>query len=333
MTLGVGVIGVGVLGRRHAENVARLAPRARLVAVADAHAAAAESVAREFGCVWTAEPRELMARLDVHAVVIATGSDTHASLTSAAAAAGKDILCEKPLALSVGAAQDAADAADRAGVRLQIGFMRRYDPAYRAAYEAIERGEIGRPVLFAAISRDAQPPPRGYFASPGAGGLFIDSAIHDFDLARWMMRDEVAAVSATGSIVACHDLADVQSIDLGLATLTFKGGAAGSVQVYRRAVYGYDIRTEVVGTEGTVQVGNHWWRAVQVLRAGGITHTMPQHWLERFGEAYGLEMADWVDRMARDQPDAVTGEDGVRAVALAVAAEQARESSALVHVP
>jgi scyllo-inositol 2-dehydrogenase (NAD+) len=332
MTLGVGVIGVGVLGRRHAENVARLGPRARLVAVADVNAEAARAVARELGCDWTADPRELVARPDVRAVVIATGSDTHAALTVAAAAEGKDSLCEKPLALTVADAQAAVDAADRAGVRLQVGFMRRYDPAYRAAYEAIERGEIGRPVLFAAISRDAQPPPRAYFISPGAGGLFIDSGIHDFDLARWLMRDEVATVSATGALVACHDQADVQPIDLGLATLSFRGGAAGTVQVYRRAVYGYDIRTEVVGTEGTVRVGDDRWRSLQVMRAEGITHTMPHHWLERFGEAYALELADWVERMAGDRPAAVTGEDGVRSVALAVAADEARASGRPVEM-
>lgn len=250
MTLGVGVVGVGVLGRRHAENVARLGPRARLVAVADVNGAAAEAAARDLGCDWTADPHELLARPDVQAVIIVTGSDTHAALTVAAAERGKDILCEKPLALSVADARAAAEAADRAGVRLQVGFMRRYDPAYRAAHDAIERGEIGRPVIFAAISRDAQPPPRAYFAAPGTGGLFTDSGIHDLDLARWLMRDEVTTVSATGALVACHDMADVQPIDLGLATLTFRGGAVGAVQVYRRAVYGYDIRTEVVGTEG-----------------------------------------------------------------------------------
>ncbi len=326
MTLEVGVIGVGVLGRRHAENVARLWPRARLVAVADLDATAAQAVARDLACDWTADPYEVMARSDVRAVVIATGSDMHAPLTVAAAERGKDILCEKPLALSVADARAAAAAADRAGVRLQIGFMRRYDPAYRAAYEAIERGEIGRPVLFAAISRDVQPPPRGYFASPGAGGLFIDSGIHDFDLARWLMRDEVATVSASGALVACHDLADVQPIDIGLATLTFRGGAVGTAQVYRRAVYGYDIRTEVLGTEGAVQVGDTRGSAARVLRRDGVAHTMPHHWLERFREAYELEMSDWVDRIAADRPVAVTGEDGVRSVALAVAADQSRET-------
>ncbi|MGH2344792.1 MAG: Gfo/Idh/MocA family oxidoreductase, partial [Chloroflexota bacterium] len=153
MTLGIGVIGVGVLGRRHAENVARLGGRGRLVAVSDVNATAAEAVGRELGCDWYTDPYQLIDRSDIQAVIIVTGSDTHAPLTIAAAGRGKDVFCEKPLAPTVEEARAAVDAVNRAGVRLQIGFMRRYDPSYREAYEAIDRGEIGRPVIFTAVSR------------------------------------------------------------------------------------------------------------------------------------------------------------------------------------
>jgi predicted dehydrogenase len=296
------------------------------VAVADVNVEAAQAVARDLECDWHADAYEMVARSDVQAVVVVTSAESHAALTIAAASHGKDILCEKPLALSVEEARAAADAAEAAGVRLQVGFMRRYDPGYRAAYDAIERGEIGKPVLLSAISRDASPPARAYFSSPGAGGLFIDSGIHDLDLARWIMRDEVERISANGAVVACHDLADVQPIDTGVATLHFCNGALGVVQIYRNAVYGYDIRTEVLGTDGAVMVGSLRQDPVQVLRAEGITHTMPSHWLQRFAEAYRLEITDWVARMSTGQPPAVTGEDGVRSVALAVAAEHARET-------
>lgn len=332
MTLGVGVIGVGVMGRRHAENVACQGSRARLVAVADVNASAAEALARRLGCDWYVEPHELLERTDIQAVVIVTGADTHASLTIAAAHRGKDILCEKPLGLTVAEAREATDAVDRAGVRLQVGFMRRYDPGYRGAYEAIEHGEIGIPVLFSAVSRDAQPPPREYFASPAAGGIFIDSGIHDMDLARWLMRDEIVEISARGAIIASDDLADVQPMDVGLVTLTLGGGAVGTIQVYRRAVYGYDIRTEVIGTEGTVMVGDHRWHPLQIFREHEITHTMPHHWLDRFAEAYSLEMTDWIDRMISDRPAAVTGEDGIRAVVLAVAAEHSAQTGQKVVI-
>jgi predicted dehydrogenase len=326
MALQVGVIGVGVMGRRHAENVAAQAPRARLAAVADVSAARAEQVGRALDCDWYSDPHELLTRPDIRAVIIASAAETHAPLTIAAAALGKDILCEKPPALDLRGARDAADAAQRAGVRLQIGFMRRYDPAYREAYECIERGEIGRPVLLNAISRDAEPPPRAYFTSLGTGSLFIESAIHDFDLARWLMRDEVATVSATGALLACHDLADVQPIDFGLAIIRFQQGAMGTVEGYRKAVYGYDIRTEVVGTEGTLLIGDHRWRPAEVLRADGIRHRMPAHWLDRFADAYALEVADWVERMSTDRPPAITAEDGVGALAIAAAANESMVS-------
>jgi scyllo-inositol 2-dehydrogenase (NAD+) len=332
MTLQVGVAGAGVMGRRHAHNIAALWPRARLVAVADVRVEAAQSVAQELECDWHDDVYEMLARPDIQAVVIVTVASTHAPLAIAAAEHGKDMLVEKPLALSLQDARAAVEAADRVGVRLQVGFMRRYDPAYREANDAIERGELGKPVLFTAISRDAQSPPRSYFAGGGAGGLFLDSGVHDFDIARWLMRDEVTRVSATSALVARHDLADVQPVDVALATLTFSGGAIGTIQLYRHALYGYDIRAEVVGTEGTVMVGDHQWRAVQLFGPDSIRHTMEHHWLDRFKEAYALEMADWVERMRTDQPPAVTGEDGIRAVALALAAEESRQTGRAVSL-
>jgi predicted dehydrogenase len=291
--------------------------------VADVRAEAARAVAESLQCDWYADASELLARTDIQAVVIATNADTHASLAMEAAGRGKDMLVEKPLGLSVAEARAAAHAAERQGARLQVGFMRRYDPAYRGAWDSVQQGELGQPVLYTGISRDMRPPPREYFASPAAGGIFIDSGIHDFDAARWLMGDEVERLSATGAVVACHDLADVQPVDVGVVTLRFKGGGLGSVQIYRNAVYGYDIRTEVLGTRGAAFVGDVRRYPLQRLFPDGIRHDMSHHWLERFGEAYAIEVADWVRRMSADEPPAVTGDDGVRSVAIAVAAEEA----------
>jgi predicted dehydrogenase len=274
----------------------------------------------------------MLARPDIQAVAIVTGADTHAALTIAAAEHGKDILVEKPLALTVEDARAATQAAERAGIRLQVGFMRRYDPAYRAAYEAIERGELGTPVLFMAISRDMQPPTRNYLSSVGPAGLFTDSGVHDFDAACWLMRDEVESVSATGALVARHDLADLQPIDAAVATLRFRNGALGTIQLYRNAVYGYDIRTEVVGTNGSVVVGDHRRVAATVLQPEGLRQPIWHHWLDRFGDAYALEIADWVQRMSSGEPAAVTGQDGIRALALALAAEESRRTGRAVQL-
>jgi predicted dehydrogenase len=333
MALAIGVIGVGVMGHRHADNIAGLAPRARLLGVADSDAVAARSAADCLGADWYANSDDLLARSDIQAVVIATGSDTHADLVVRAADRGKDILCEKPLALTVSDAERAAAAAKAKGVRLQVGFMRRYDPAYKEAFEAIARGDIGHPVLFAGISRDAQPPPRSYFTGARVGGLFIDSGNHDFDLARWLMQDEVSSVWASGGVIASPELADVQPIDVGLATLTFRNGAIGTVALYRRAVYGYDIRTEVLGTEGAVTIGDQRKHAVRVLRPGRSIGEVPMHWLDRFAEAYRLEMSDWVARMAADRPPAITATDGIRAVQLSVAADESRATCSPINLP
>jgi predicted dehydrogenase len=320
------------MGRRHARNVAALWPRARLVAVADINAETARSVASELECDWYGDAFEMVARAEVEAIVIVTGHATHAPLVIAAAEQGKPVLVEKPLALTVDEARAAVQAARRAGIFLQVGFMRRYDPAYRRAFEAVERGELGKPVLYSGISRDARPPPRSYFSGAGSGGLFIDSGIHDLDLARWIMCDEVTTVWASGALVACHDLADVQPIDAGVITLGFRGGALGTIQLYRNAVYGYDIRTEIIGTEGSAMVGDRRLYPVEVLHADAIGHTMAHHWLERFAEAYALEMADWVERVTGGEEPAVSADDGIRAVELAVAAEESRVTGRTVTV-
>jgi scyllo-inositol 2-dehydrogenase (NAD+) len=210
--------------------------------------------------------------------------------------------------------------------------MRRYDPAYHQAYEAVQRGDIGTPVVLTAISRDAAPPPRADFLKYSAAGVFIDSGNHDFDLAPWLMQDEVVGVSAVGAVVASHDLADVQPIDFGLATLEFRRGGLGSLQIYRNAVYGYDVRTEVLGTKGAVMVGDPTRQAYKIMHRGRSTQQLTTHWLDRFAEAYRLEMADWVERTIAERPPAIPGEAGVRAVRLALAAEQSRLSGKAVRL-
>jgi predicted dehydrogenase len=198
--LGIGVIGVGAMGRRHAENVLDIAGQAKLVAVADADRVRVARVAHDVGCRILGAS-DLLQCTDIHAVIIASPVETHAELIIAAAGLGKDILCEKPLSGSIAGGRAAVEACARAGVRLQVGFMRRYDPAYRDLRETIVRGDIGRPVLFTSISRDPQPPDRSYFTSPAAGNPFRESAVHDFDLARWLIQNEVTSVTATGAMV------------------------------------------------------------------------------------------------------------------------------------
>ena len=193
--LGVGVVGVGEMGKRHAENLRRLVPEARLVAIADVAAERAKQIADELEIDHAyASIEEMVQHKNVDAVLIATPDKFHAASIRVAAAAGKDILCEKPLALTLEDAHAALREVARAGVRLQVGFMRRYDPAYAAAKKRIEAGEVGTPVVFKSVGRDKDEPPLAAYQSNINGMLFYTNSIHDFDLARWLMQDEVSEV-------------------------------------------------------------------------------------------------------------------------------------------
>ena len=320
--LRLGVIGVGAMGARHAENIARGVPEATLVAVFDAQAAGAPRIATTLGCDHTASLDELLRRSDVDAVVIVSPPRFHAEHAIEALEAGKHVLLEKPMALSLADADRIIAAADRAGRRLQIGFMRRYDPAYAAAKRRIAAGDIGVPRLFKGIDRD-QDAPVGPFGSAGRADILTDSAIHDFDVARWLMDDEVTAVRATIAVIG--DRSVVPCPNLALVDLRFARGAIGNVETLHGAKYGYDIRAEVVGTEGTLLIGGHTRTALAFLGTDGSTHDLVGHWLDRFADAYRLEMVDFVTATLADRPVAVTGNDGRRALAIALAADAAGE--------
>jgi inositol 2-dehydrogenase len=321
--LGVGVVGVGEMGKRHAENLRWRVPLAQLVAVADADAARARQVAAELGIEHSYPSLEAMLeRKDIHCVVISTPDKFHADAVRAAAAAGKDILCEKPIALDAGDARSALKAAADAGVRLQVGFMRRYDPAYAAAKRQIDAGEIGDPVIFKSIGRDRDAPPIGYYKSRLNGMLFFASSIHDFDLARWLMNDEVAEVHAYKTVTIRPEVEQYADIVAGVVNLKYQRGAIGNVESYAQCVYGYDVRTEVIGSKGSILVGTLRQAPVTFLKRNGGTYEVTDHFLTRFADAYLAEVRDFVDNMLNDRDPRVTGKDGLRAVEIAVAAQK-----------
>jgi scyllo-inositol 2-dehydrogenase (NAD+) len=316
--LGVGVAGVGVMGERHAENLAKLVPGARLAAVTDFDRERAKKVAADLGAVAVATIEEMAARPDVNAVVIVSPGGLHAAHVQAVAAAGKDIFCEKPLATRIEDCDAALAVVKRAKVRLQMGHMRRYDPAYADAMQRIEAGEIGEPVIFRSIGRDQFLPPPAYFQQ-GNAMLFLDSSIHDFDLARWLMRDEVSEVHAFGS-GRMPEVAPYGDLEAGVVNLRFQHGAIGNVESFRQCCYGYDIRTEVVGSKGTLMIGSLQHRATTVLKRDGVSSQAITHWLERFSDAYLVEVRDFVETMLAGREPRVTGYDGRQAVAISLAA-------------
>ena len=321
--LGVGVLGVGEMGKRHAENLRRLVPEARLIAVADVAAGRARQVADELEIEHSyGSLEEMVQRKDIDAVVIATPDKFHAQGVRVAAAAGKSILCEKPIALTIDDAEAALREVARTKVPLQIGFMRRYDPAYSAAMERINAGEIGTPVIFKSVGRDKDKPPLAAYQSGVNGMLFYNNTIHDFDLARWLMKDEISEVHSYTTTTIRPEVATFGDVVASVVNLKYAHGAIGNVESYVQAVYAYDVRTEVIGSEGSIFIGSLEKTPATFLSTNGGRHILADHFLSRFADAYLTEMQDFVHTILNDGEPRVTGEDGLRALEIAVAAEQ-----------
>jgi predicted dehydrogenase len=322
--LGVGVLGVGEMGKRHAENVRRHVPEACLVAVADVAASRAKLVAAEleiehsFGSL-----EDMLDCKDVDCVLIATPDKLHAQAVCTAAAAGKNILCEKPLATNLADAETALKAVSKAGIALQIGFMRRYDPAYTAAMKRIEAGEIGEPVIFKSVGRDKNAPPISAYQSNLNGMLLYNNTIHDFDLARWLMRDEVIEVHSYATVAIRPEVAQYDDIVASVVNLKYRRGAIGNIESYVQAIYGYDVRTEIAGSRGSVLIGSLQHTPTAFLSANGRLEMVADHYLTRFADAYVAEVRDFVQHMLSGRPPWISGEDGLRALEIAVAAENA----------
>jgi predicted dehydrogenase len=320
--LGVGVLGVGEMGRRHAENLRRLIPEARLVAVADIAATRARQVADElevehsFGSF-----EDMLAHKDIDCVVIAAPDTFHSQAIRAAAAAGKNILSEKPLATNLADAHTALDAVAKAGVQLQVGFMRRYDPSYLAAMKRIEAGEIGEPVLFKSMGRDKNAPPISAYQSKLNGMLLYNNTIHDFDLARWLMQDEVTEAHTFATVAIRPEVAQYGDVVASVVNLKYRRGAIGNIESFVQSTYGYDVRTEIVGSAGSILVGSLRQTSATFLSKNGGTQMLEDHYLTRFADAYVAEVRDFVHNMLNGRPPRITGDDGLRALEIAVAAE------------
>jgi predicted dehydrogenase len=308
------------MGRRHAENLARHVSEARLIAVTDADRVTRERIAGELGADESESVDRLLDRADVRAVIVASPKRFHEEHAVAAAKAGKDVFLEKPIATSLEGADRVIAAAREAGVRLQIGFQRRYDSAYADARGLVSRGELGRPLLYRGINRDRDAPV-GPPGSMDTNDILTESAIHDLDGARWMMSDEVAGVRATLAIVG--DRATTPGPDLALVELRFAGGALAHIEALRGARYAYDIRSEIVCENGAVIVGGFAQTMFTVIRGGERRADLYPGFLERYAEAYTAELRDFVGGVVDRRPAAVTGEDGRRALAIALAAERA----------
>jgi len=316
----VGVIGAGAMGRYHCETLALRLSAAELVAIADVDEDAARWAAglAPAAAVLT-DHRALLADGSIQAVVIATPNDTHAALIREAARAGKHVFCEKPIALALAGADAALAEAARQGVKLQIGFQRRFDPAYREARQAIADGELAAVELIVGTTRDPSPP--GLEQLRRSGGLFTDTAIHDLDSVRFLTGLEVVEMFATGSTLVLADGGEGFA-DTAVITLRLETGALAVITNSLRAAYGYEVSMEVMGERGKIAVGYERQTAVRRLTAEGVRHDHVGWFLDRFGQAYVAELAHFIDCVAEDREPEVTGADGRAALALALQAER-----------
>ncbi len=322
----IALFGAGRIGRIHAGNIAAQ-PGWRLRYVIDVNATAVAELAALHGAVAT-DAEHALSDSAIAAVVIASSTDTHADLIACAARAGKAIFCEKPVATDLAGAQRCAAAVAEAGVACMIGFQRRFDPTFAALKRRLDAGEIGAPEVVVLTSRDPGPPPLEYLKQ--SGGVFKDMLIHDFDVCRWLLADEIVEIYATGACLSANaKLAD--DLDTAAVTLRSRQGRLCTINTSRHASYGYDQRVEVLGAAGMLQAGNHRPTEVTASLAGAVSIDVPEpFFLERYRRAYADEMAHFAAVLAGKATAAPGLVDGIKALELAELATRSwREDQAL----
>lgn len=313
----VGLLGAGRIGKVHAKSIVS-DPRSQLVAVSDVNEEAARQLASTCGAT-ARTSLEIIADSSIDAVLIATSTDTHAGLIEAAVAAGKAVLCEKPVDLNLERALACQVLAAKAGRPVMIGFNRRFDPNFAALKRAFDAGEIGKGELLSITSFDPAPPPVSYIQV--SGGLFRDMAIHDFDMACWVFGAAPVSVTAIGSSIVDPSIGVAGDVDTAVITLHFADGRIAVIKNSRRAVYGYDQRVELLGADGLLSAGNVLENTVTKITTAGAQSAKPEYFfLERYMKAYEAEWRAFVDAVAAGSDYPVTLQDGVSALAVAEAA-------------
>ena len=318
----IGVIGAGRIGALHAENLQLRIDETRVTGIAEPRLEAARSLGARLGVgAIYGDHRELLSNPEVEAIAICSSTDTHAAIIEEAAAAGKHIFCEKPIDLDIGRADRALEAVDRAGVKLQVGFNRRFDATFRRVRETIERREIGELHLLRITSRDPMPPPVAYLEA--SGGMFLDMTIHDFDMARYLTGSEVEEISVAAGALVDPAIGEAGDVDTAVTTLRFANGAIGTIDNSRRAVYGYDQRVEAFGSGGMVQADNKAEDQRVLWSIGGVQRATPPHFfLERYSESFVSEMRAFARSILDDTTPPVTGRDGRIPMLMAMAAKK-----------
>ena len=317
-----GIIGAGRIGGLHAETLAFRLPEAHVAAITDVNREAAQQVRSRCGISKVAaSAEEILSDPTIDAVLICSPTGTHAELIIAAAKAGKHIFCEKPIAFSLDKIDGALAAVKAAGVQLQIGFNRRFDANFARVRRAVASGEIGTLRLMHIISRDPAPPPLAYVRS--SGGIFLDMTIHDFDMARFLIGDEVEEIYTSAGVMVDPEIGKAGDLDTAMIVMRFRNGVIGTIDNSRQAAYGYDQRVEILGSKGKIETGNCYPNHATVSSGEKVYRDLPLNFfMERYTESFVAELRAFTRAMIEKSPTEVNGLDGRIPVVMAMAARR-----------
>lgn len=330
--LKLGIVGTGRIGRMHVADINKLVDGAEVIAAADLYidAAADELKANGVKDLYK-DYKDLLANPDVEAVIVASSTDTHAEISIAAAKAGKDVFCEKPIDKDLDKIKEVLKVVEETGVKFQTGFNRRFDHNFRRVRDLVVDGTLGDPHIVRVTSRDPAPPPIEYVKV--SGGIFFDMMIHDFDMVRYLSGSEVVEVNAIGTVLVDKAIGEAGDVDTAIVTLKFANGAIGVIDNSRQAVYGYDQRVEVFGSKGMAKAENDKPTTVEVNTADApTTDKIPYFFLDRYTDAFVDQFKEFVKAINEDTETMVTAEDGYRAVQIAYAATESCRSGKPVKV-
>ncbi len=316
----IALLGIGRIGKIHFRNINQYFSNASVIAVADPQYDE-QSFKKEYGNVFFSQnPEEAITRADVNAVLVCTPTSSHATLVEAAAKNGKNIFCEKPLDLSLQRTAALVKIVKEANVKLMLGFNRRFDPDFMQARKSIKEGRIGNVQIVKITSRDPGLPPIEYLKN--SGGLFMDMAIHDFDMARYIMDKKVVEVYSRGLVLVDKEVESAGDVDTALTTLIFDDGTYAVIDNSRKAAYGYDQRLEIFGDGGMIQVNNNHHNTNIISDEKGIHHSLPlDFFMDRYAKSYLNEIELFIGALVNDTEMPVSGQDGLEATRIAVAAK------------
>ncbi|MBN8617288.1 MAG: inositol 2-dehydrogenase [Anaerolineae bacterium] len=322
MSLRIGVIGAGRIGKVHAETLVQRVPGVEVVAVADVVESAAKELASRLHIpTATADYRDILADTSINAVAICSATDTHSQIITESAQVGKHIFCEKPIDLDLKRIDAALAVVKKSGVKLQIGFNRRFDANYARVRQAITSGEIGELHILHIISRDPAPPPISYVKV--SGGIFLDMAIHDFDMARFLTGSEAVEIYTVAGVKVDPAIGEAGDVDTAFVVMKFANGVTVTIDNSRKAVYGYDQRVEAFGSGGAIATDNIYPNAATISTGQSIHRDLPLNFfMQRYTQSYESEMQAFVDAIINDKPVSVTGHDGRVPVVMGLAAKK-----------